>query len=133
VNVTFNDAPRPSRQAGSNISRRVLARLDQADVQRARHDSTRRWSIRAVVIAAPILAACVFVLPWTFGGGVCTLISAAGDFTDILAVANRVNGGFLGYLGLAVLPVIVDVMLLVGIASWLAWVSRPPSESRDSA
>lgn len=85
------------------------------------------------VVGLPVVGAiCWGVLPWTFGTGARSLIGFATYFTLMMAVAHRANSSFLSYLGIGVLPVLIDALLLVGVVSWLVWASRSAQRQSSS-
>jgi hypothetical protein len=108
----------------SDFSARLEARLRAADVERSRHATVRRWRWMGIVGLPLVGAACWAALPWTFGTGARSLIGFATYFTLMMAVAHRADSSFLAYLGIGVLPVLIDALLLIGVVSWLVWASR---------
>jgi len=121
--------PRPSRPASDSglsveFDHRLLDRLELADGVRHRRAAIRRWQWLAF-LSVPLIAALGWaVLPITFGDGVRAIIGLVGYITMLLAVAERFSRGYLGYLNLSPVPVLVDVLLLVGVVSWLIWAAR---------
>ncbi len=103
---------------------RIEKQLRDVEARRARSTAVRRWRWLGFVVVPVVAAACWAALPWTFGDGMRALIGFASYFTVLLAVANRANASVLSYLGLGVVPTVVDVLLLIGVVSWLAWASR---------
>ena len=115
----------------NDFAARLESRLRVADAERSRNAKVRRWRWMAVVVLPLVGAACWAALPWTFGNGARALIGFATYFTLMMAVAHRADSSFLSYLGIGVLPVVIDLLLLVGVVSWLVWASR--SAPRPSA
>lgn len=103
---------------------RLESRLGEADVRRSRNAAMRRWRWTAFVFLPLMSAACWAAIPWTFGIGARALIGLTSYLTLALAVADRINNGYLAYLGLGLLPAVIDILLLIGVVSWLAWASR---------
>jgi len=124
---------RPASTAASGLSpdfdRRLEARLGLADAKRRRLSMVRRWRWTAFVFLPIVSAVCWAALPWTFGVGATALIGFVSYLTLILAVASRIDAGFLSYLGLEAVPVVIDVLLLMGVVSWLVWASRPQASA----
>lgn len=112
----------------AGFDRRLQERLRGADAERHRHAAISRWRWTASVLVPLLSGICWAALPWTFGGGVRALIGVASYFTLMVAVADRFNSGFLSYLGVTDLPAVIDVVLLVGVVSWLVWASRSQGE-----
>jgi hypothetical protein len=131
--------PVPSRGPLSvDFDRKLAAGLRAADGRRRRFSLVTRWRWTAFVVLPAVSAICWAALPWSFGIGARALIGAIGYLTLMVSLANRINGGFLSYLGLSFLPLLIDAALLIGVVSWLVLTSRPqdtvvlPAPSRDS-
>jgi hypothetical protein len=106
---------------------RLEQRLRLAEKRRRRQAVLERWS-RPTLFALPALfAACWLTLLWTFGTGVRVLIGLTSFLTLLLTIAQHSDAAFLTYLGVTALPAIIDVLLLVGVVSWLVWAARPSS------
>ncbi len=100
------------------------ARLRRADEERRRRTWLRRWRWRAFVVFPLIGAVCWAALPWTFGTGVRALVSGMAYSTLLMSVAHQTDLGFMSYLGIGFMPVLIDALLFVGVVSWLIWASR---------
>lgn len=85
----------------------------------------------AFVLVPVAIALCWAALPWTFGIGARSLVGFIAYFSVLMGIANRADTDFLSYLGLGPVPVIVDVLLLIGVVSWLAWASRSSQKRLD--
>lgn len=108
-----------------DFAKQIESRLNQADLRRSRLYTLRRFLKVAELLLPAVLAVTVALLPWTFGEGMRALVGAAAYTTLVVSVADRASSGFLTYVGLGPLPVIVDILLLVGVVSWLSWAARP--------
>jgi hypothetical protein len=108
----------------ADFSRRLEERLFIADRRRQQRAVIRRWRTTAWLALPAICAVCWAVLPVTFGNGIRALIGALGFITMLLSIAQVMSREYLAYLGLGMAPLIVDVLLLVGVASWLMWAAR---------
>ena len=112
-----------------DFSRRIEERLTLADRSRHHRAVVRRWQGVAWLSVPVICAVCWAVLPVTFGDGVRSFIGALGYVTMLLSIAQDMSKEYLNYLGLWFTPPIVDVLLLIGVVSWLIWAARPDGVS----
>jgi len=100
----------------------------RAEAKREQRRAIARHRWIALVLVPIVSAICWAALPWTFGMGARSLISFASYYAALLAVASRMDTVFLSYLGLSLLPAVIDGFLLVGVVSWLVWASRAPQD-----
>lgn len=114
----------PPAGLSSAFDDRLRERLGLADSRRRRRATLRRWKWTGWVVVPLISAICWAVVPWTFEAGARALIGLVGYVTLLLSVANSMDRGYLAYLGLSTVPVLIDVVLLIGVVSWLMWASR---------
>ncbi|HEV3312077.1 MAG TPA: hypothetical protein VG815_16325 [Chloroflexota bacterium] len=127
----FQESDEPP-ELSRDFERRLSGRLRLADSKRERISTVRRWRWTAFVAVPLISGVCWAALPWTFGPGVRAIIGFVGYFTLLLSVAGHIDSGYLTYLGLGLLPRFIDVLLLVGVVSWLVWASRAQAPSRST-
>jgi hypothetical protein len=114
---------RPGDTSGGGLSaqfdQRLHERLAIADARRQRHAALLRLRRRAIFGVPLVCAGCWALLPFTFGNGIRALTGFLGYVTMLLAMAHGLNGEYLSYLGLSPVPVVIDLLLLIGVVSWL--------------
>ena len=106
------------------FAQRLENGLQLAEGRRRRTQTLHRWRSAALIILPIVTAACWAALPWTFAIGLRSFIGFAGYLTLMLAIAGRVDATYLAFLGLGFLPMLIDILLFVGVVSWLIWASR---------
>lgn len=115
----------PTRHGLSpNFDQELLARLGHVERKRQRVALVHRMRWPALITVPVFAAACWAALPWSFGIGARALIGTVGYYTLMLSIASRLSKGYLSYLGLGLLPVLIDLALMVGVVSWLVTSSR---------